>query len=145
MLPSLFSTHTHTHTHLSPVCVPSLPSSNTHTHPDTHLREDAAGNIYYFNFATGASTWEHPCDEFYRTQLQQEREKKQRGRGTKGQGGTASKKKKKAGSKTAAHPAAHPATGKAGLNKMGMPPPKTAQVSVRTHTGSTLSVAGLDW
>ena len=126
------------------MCVPSLPSSNTHTHPDTHLREDAAGNIYYFNFATGASTWEHPCDEFYRTQLQQEREKKQRGRGTKGQGGTASKKKKKAGSKTAAHPAAHPATGKAGLNKMGMPP-KTAQVSVRTHTGSTLSVAGLDW
>ena len=66
------------------------------------------------------------------------------GRGAKGQGGTAggSKKKKKAGSKTAAHPAAHPATGKAGLNKMGMPP-KTAQVSVHTHTGSALSVASL--
>ncbi|CAK4068510.1 unnamed protein product [Aphanomyces euteiches] len=24
------------------------------------------GEIYYFNFATGASTWDHPCDEYYR-------------------------------------------------------------------------------
>ena len=23
--------------------------------------------IYYFNFATGESTWDHPCDEYYRT------------------------------------------------------------------------------
>ena len=22
--------------------------------------------IYYFNFATGESTWDHPCDEYYR-------------------------------------------------------------------------------
>ena len=120
------------------MCPLHLPQ--THTLPGTYLREDAAGNIYYFNFATGASTWEHPCDEFYRKQLQQEREKKQRGKGAIGQGGTGgrSKKKKKAGSKTAAHPAA----GKAGLNKMEMPP-KAAQVSLHTHTHSNLSVAGL--
>ncbi|EQC28722.1 hypothetical protein SDRG_13596 [Saprolegnia diclina VS20] len=24
------------------------------------------GEIYYFNFASGASTWDHPCDEYYR-------------------------------------------------------------------------------
>jgi hypothetical protein len=24
------------------------------------------GEIYYFNFATGESVWDHPCDEFYR-------------------------------------------------------------------------------
>lgn len=23
--------------------------------------------IYYFNFATGESVWDHPCDEYYRT------------------------------------------------------------------------------
>ena len=22
--------------------------------------------IYYFNFASGESTWDHPCDEYYR-------------------------------------------------------------------------------
>lgn len=24
------------------------------------------GDIYYFNFSTGESIWDHPCDEFYR-------------------------------------------------------------------------------
>ena len=23
--------------------------------------------IYYFNFSSGESTWDHPCDEYYRT------------------------------------------------------------------------------
>lgn len=42
-----------------------------------HIREGPdSDNIYYFNFATGESTWEHPCDVFYRKLLQQEREKK---------------------------------------------------------------------
>ena len=25
-----------------------------------------SGNIYFFNFDTGKSTWEHPCDTYYR-------------------------------------------------------------------------------
>lgn len=25
-----------------------------------------SGEIYYFNFVTGESTWDHPCDEHYR-------------------------------------------------------------------------------
>uniref|UniRef100_H3GY19 WW domain-containing protein n=1 Tax=Phytophthora ramorum TaxID=164328 RepID=H3GY19_PHYRM len=32
--------------------------------------------IYYFNFGTGQSTWDHPCDEFYRN-LYEEHKKKQ--------------------------------------------------------------------
>ena len=24
------------------------------------------GDIYYFNFQTGESVWDHPCDEYYR-------------------------------------------------------------------------------
>ena len=29
--------------------------------------------IYYFNFATGASTWDHPCDEYYRNLYEEEK------------------------------------------------------------------------
>ncbi|CAM9911032.1 unnamed protein product, partial [Phaeothamnion confervicola] len=28
--------------------------------------------IYYFNFATGESTWDHPCDEYYRKLYEKE-------------------------------------------------------------------------
>ncbi|KAG2761789.1 hypothetical protein PC129_g18370 [Phytophthora cactorum] len=47
--------------------------------------------IYYFNFATGQSTWDHPCDEFYRN-LYEEHKKK---RHTKGAQETDEKKKAK--------------------------------------------------
>lgn len=35
------------------------------------------GEIFYFNFNTGDSTWDHPCDSYYRTQYE---ECKRRGR-----------------------------------------------------------------
>ena len=31
--------------------------------------------IYYFNFLTGESTWDHPCDEYYRNLYEEEKEK----------------------------------------------------------------------
>uniref|UniRef100_A0A8C0W1M8 Centrosomal protein of 164 kDa n=1 Tax=Castor canadensis TaxID=51338 RepID=A0A8C0W1M8_CASCN len=37
--------------------------------------QDITGDIYYFNFANGQSTWDHPCDEHYRNLVIQEREK----------------------------------------------------------------------
>ncbi|KAM6052201.1 uncharacterized protein VSU04_011642 [Chlamydotis macqueenii] len=37
--------------------------------------QDSMGKIYYFNFATGQSTWDHPCDLHYRQLVIQEREK----------------------------------------------------------------------
>ena len=33
------------------------------------------GDIYYFNFKTGESIWDHPCDEHYRNLYKQEKEK----------------------------------------------------------------------
>ncbi|RLN76360.1 hypothetical protein BBJ28_00007039 [Nothophytophthora sp. Chile5] len=33
--------------------------------------------IYYFNFATGQSTWDHPCDEFYRNLYEEHKKKHQ--------------------------------------------------------------------
>ncbi|XP_044113852.1 centrosomal protein of 164 kDa isoform X2 [Neovison vison] len=37
--------------------------------------QDITGDIYYFNFANGQSTWAHPCDEHYRNLVIQERGK----------------------------------------------------------------------
>ena len=37
--------------------------------------QDPNGHIYYFNFATGESIWDHPCDEFYRKMVSEERKK----------------------------------------------------------------------
>ncbi|XP_055370125.1 centrosomal protein of 164 kDa-like [Betta splendens] len=37
--------------------------------------QDVTGDIYYFNFSSGQSTWDHPCDEHYRNLVIQERER----------------------------------------------------------------------
>ncbi|XP_074653247.1 uncharacterized protein LOC141907487 isoform X2 [Tubulanus polymorphus] len=37
--------------------------------------QDPNGDIYYFNFQTGDSIWDHPCDEYYRNMVSQERTK----------------------------------------------------------------------
>ncbi|XP_073780258.1 centrosomal protein of 164 kDa isoform X2 [Danio rerio] len=37
--------------------------------------QDVTGEVYYFNFSTGQSTWDHPCDEQYRQLVLQERER----------------------------------------------------------------------
>ncbi|XP_071958081.1 uncharacterized protein [Antedon mediterranea] len=37
--------------------------------------QDTNQDIYYFNFSTGDSVWDHPCDEFYRSMVKEEREK----------------------------------------------------------------------
>ncbi|XP_062872390.1 centrosomal protein of 164 kDa-like isoform X2 [Trichomycterus rosablanca] len=37
--------------------------------------QDVTGDVYYFNFSTGQSTWDHPCDEQYRHLVAQERER----------------------------------------------------------------------
>jgi hypothetical protein len=36
---------------------------------------DANGDIYYFNFATAESIWDHPCDEYYREMVKREKSK----------------------------------------------------------------------
>ena len=33
--------------------------------------------IYYFNFKNGQSTWDHPCDEYYRKQYEEAKKKKE--------------------------------------------------------------------
>ncbi|XP_076849231.1 uncharacterized protein LOC143497233 isoform X3 [Brachyhypopomus gauderio] len=42
--------------------------------PDWKPCQDVTGEVYYFNFSTGQSTWDHPCDEHYRQLVAQERE-----------------------------------------------------------------------
>ena len=36
------------------------------------------GEIFYFNFSTGESTWDHPCDEHFRELYEKERDNPER-------------------------------------------------------------------
>jgi centrosomal protein CEP164 len=36
---------------------------------------EGSQDIYYFNFGTGESVWEHPCDEYYRNLFLEEKAK----------------------------------------------------------------------
>ncbi|XP_054650665.1 centrosomal protein of 164 kDa-like isoform X6 [Dunckerocampus dactyliophorus] len=58
--------------------------------PEWKPCQDVTGDIYYYNFSSGESTWDHPCDEHYRLLVVQERERNQRIAGASG-----AKKKKK--------------------------------------------------
>ncbi|XP_062257529.1 centrosomal protein of 164 kDa-like [Platichthys flesus] len=60
--------------------------------PEWKPCQDVTGEIYYFNFSSGQSTWDHPCDEHYRLLVAQERERTQL---TAAIGGMGAKKKKK--------------------------------------------------
>ena len=53
------------------------------------------GEIYYFNFSSGQSTWDHPCDEHYRRLVAQERERAQLAASAGGTGAKKDKDKKK--------------------------------------------------
>ncbi|XP_055752276.1 centrosomal protein of 164 kDa-like isoform X6 [Salvelinus fontinalis] len=61
--------------------------------PEWKPCQDVTGDVYYFNFSSGQSTWDHPCDEQYRSLVNQERERA----GTQPHGSptTAAKKEKK--------------------------------------------------
>ncbi|NXS52365.1 CE164 protein, partial [Brachypteracias leptosomus] len=43
--------------------------------PEWKPCQDITGDVYYFNFANGQSTWDHPCDDHYRELVIREREK----------------------------------------------------------------------
>ncbi|XP_033641266.1 centrosomal protein of 164 kDa-like [Asterias rubens] len=51
-------------------------------------QDRAGGDIYYFNFTSGESTWDHPCDEFYRRMVNEQREKMKLSGGGGGGGGS---------------------------------------------------------
>lgn len=44
--------------------------------PDWKPCQDATEEIYYFNFQTGESVWDHPCDEYYRNMVIEERRRR---------------------------------------------------------------------
>ncbi|XP_078023425.1 uncharacterized protein cep164 isoform X2 [Epinephelus lanceolatus] len=63
--------------------------------PEWKPCQDVTGDIYYFNFSSGQSTWDHPCDEHYRRLVAQERERAQVTAATGGTGAKKDKDKKK--------------------------------------------------
>lgn len=63
--------------------------------PEWKPCQDVTGDIYYFNFSSGQSTWDHPCDEHYRRLVAQERERLQLAAAAGGTGAKKDKDKKK--------------------------------------------------
>ncbi|XP_041850643.1 centrosomal protein of 164 kDa-like isoform X1 [Melanotaenia boesemani] len=63
--------------------------------PEWKPCQDVTGDVYYFNFSTGQSTWDHPCDEHYRRLVSQERERIHLTAAASGAGAKKDKKKKK--------------------------------------------------
>ncbi|XP_074534837.1 uncharacterized protein cep164 [Halichoeres trimaculatus] len=63
--------------------------------PEWKPCQDVTGDIYYFNFSSGQSTWDHPCDEHYRRLVTQEREHAQLNAAVEATGAKKEKKKKK--------------------------------------------------
>ncbi|GLD68052.1 centrosomal protein of 164 kDa [Lates japonicus] len=63
--------------------------------PEWKPCQDVTGDIYYFNFSSGQSTWDHPCDEHYRRLVAQERERAQLAAAAGGAGAKKDKEKKK--------------------------------------------------
>mmetsp|Transcript_98315 Transcript_98315/g.225725 ORF Transcript_98315/g.225725 Transcript_98315/m.225725 type:complete len:511 (+) Transcript_98315:30-1562(+) len=43
--------------------------------------ETAEKEVFYFNFETGESVWDHPCDEYFKAMLAEQRRKKKEGSG----------------------------------------------------------------
>lgn len=41
----------------------------------TYWSETEDGEIYYFNFKSGESLWDHPCDKYYKNLFQEEKKK----------------------------------------------------------------------
>eukprot|EP00930_Biecheleria_cincta_P051202 TRINITY_DN36362_c0_g1_i1.p1 TRINITY_DN36362_c0_g1~~TRINITY_DN36362_c0_g1_i1.p1 ORF type:complete len:159 (-),score=11.65 TRINITY_DN36362_c0_g1_i1:136-612(-) len=46
--------------------------------------QNAEGEIFYFNFETGTSSWDHPADETYRIMVQDKKREKLEASGTRG-------------------------------------------------------------
>merc|ERR1711972_1300560 len=45
-------------------------------HPWKPCQTSEDGELFYFNFETGESVWDHPCDEYHRSLYAKERAKK---------------------------------------------------------------------
>ncbi|KAM3616746.1 uncharacterized protein V6R79_022552 [Siganus canaliculatus] len=63
--------------------------------PEWKPCQDVTGDIYYFNFSSGQSTWDHPCDEHYRGLVARERAQLAAAAGGTGSKKDKDKKKKK--------------------------------------------------
>ena len=57
--------------------------------------QDENGQIYYFNFSTGDSEWDHPCDEYFKTMVEDERAKAKQTKSSKNKKGKDKKSNKK--------------------------------------------------
>ncbi|XP_066101723.1 centrosomal protein of 164 kDa isoform X3 [Saccopteryx bilineata] len=117
---------------------------------DWKVCQDITGDIYYFNFANGQSTWDHPCDEHYRNLVFQERRKLSTSGATKKKDKKKKKKKEKKDKKdkdtfksplalgSSLAPVHVPSGGLAPLRDLVAAPPSVFRVSQSISLGSSV-------
>ncbi|XP_066228674.1 centrosomal protein of 164 kDa isoform X2 [Saccopteryx leptura] len=117
---------------------------------DWKVCQDITGDIYYFNFANGQSTWDHPCDEHYRNLVFQERRKLSTSGATKKKDKKKKKKKEKKDKKdkdtfksplalgSSLAPVHVPPGGLAPLRDLVAAPPSVFRVSQNISLGSSV-------
>ncbi|XP_061734307.1 centrosomal protein of 164 kDa-like isoform X2 [Nerophis ophidion] len=98
--------------------------------PEWKPCQDVTGDIYYYNFSFGESTWDHPCDQHYRRLVIQERERVQRAAAV----GSGTKKKKKEKKEKNKKDSVRPTGGQKSL----------ALASLQSTRGCLLPLSGLD-
>ena len=100
--------------------------------------------LYYFNFQTGESMWEHPCDEYYKTQYAEEKKKLQEREKRRAREGEQAHSPRKGGG-GGAQDAGMAGGGQrdSGLGKLGplVPLGKGAEAEVARDSGSRKSAA----
>lgn len=97
--------------------------------------------IYYFNFQSGNSLWDHPMDEQYREMVVAERAKHRSG-GSGGAGGKSSLAASLTGGGSGGGPAARAGTTKALTNSLFLEPSATVSGSLSASTESFLPLDG---
>ncbi|KAJ3151492.1 hypothetical protein HDU89_001935 [Geranomyces variabilis] len=108
--------------------------------------QTADGKIYYFNFTTGESIWDHPCDEHYKRLYAEEKAKSVAARAAGGAGGNGKDKGPTLGGISGGIGAARPGADKANQPHELLPTlntkPKLAALPTITPLSNKLSKLG---
>lgn len=99
------------------------------------------GDIYYFNFDSRQSQWEHPCDEFYKKKYNEAKMKKVQKKGSAQKTESKFKKNLPPGKNAAGSRNEQPASNKSGKNQNVPYQQQSAETSFSADNQSSFTIA----